>query len=609
MRGTIAGEILNNDANTVVDQTVSRLVNAYIRDHCNSVNPDFYSEYKIDPKIRPCDSMVTLKDIESYVETNLSTDQRGANGVVFTPQYIVQYILNSIMVNSGMKILDPSCGCGSFLIETVTTIAEKSKTSYREIIETNIYGLDIVPKFIETAKLLLALSCLSKGEDPIGIKFNLKCTNSLDIDWRKTFNTDGFEAIIGNPPYSNAHDLDESMAVFIKNHFKTTKKGTSNIFYAFVEKGMENLSPNGQLGFIIPNNYLTITAAQPLRKMLKESRMIEKIVDFNDNMVFAPIRTYNSLLFLRNSRNIDFEYAVMDRTSDIEHSLNNLSFNKMNMDSLEDSGWKLLPKETYERIHVIESYSKTIKKYIHTGIATLRDDLYIVDYFDEMSGYYVKQHDGNEYHIESGVVRDLYKISDIKVEEDIQKAVKHIICPYTVTNQAKLDGSTTRMSKIISENVMKTKYPLCYNYFCAIRTELDKRDAGRGAAPIWYAYGRTQSLNYIGRKLIFPTFSSKPKFMMLEDEEALFCNGYVIVEDSSISLELLQKIINSDVMDYYVSSTSYPIEGGYYCYQKKFIQNFSIPPLSEEEIEMILKSDQPTVNSILHSKYSVPLNM
>lgn len=97
--------------------------------------------------------------------------------------------------------------------------------------------------------------------------------------------------------------------------------------------------------------------------------------------------------------------------------------------------------------------------------------------------------------------------------------------------------------------------------------------------------------------------------MMLEDEEALFCNGYVIVEDSSISLELLQKIINSDVMDYYVSSTSYPIEGGYYCYQKKFIQDFSIPPLSEEEIEMILKSDQPTVNSILHSKYSVPLNM
>ncbi len=584
------------------------MVNAYISQNCKEVSPNFYHDYGVDPSAKTKKKIVTLKDIESYVENSISNDEKGANGVVFTPRYIIEYILKNISISEKSTVLDPSCGCGSFLVEAVCYISEKTGKTHREVIESNIFGLDIVPKFIETAKLILALLCLSYGEDIKDIKYNLYCVNSLDSDWKQLFNVNGFDAIIGNPPYSNPHDLDEKMAIFIKEKFKTTKKGTSNIYYAFIEKSMANLSKAGHLGFIIPNNYLTIVAAQPLRKMLKESHMLEKIVDFNDNMVFAPVRSYNSLLFLKNEQRAELTYAVMEKCEDIKEKLNALTFNTLRISELEDAGWKLLSKDVAENIRRIESFPRSIKKYIHTGIATLRDDLYIVDRFNPKTGCYIKTMNGIEYEIEAAIVRDLYKISNIKTEESLESAVKHIICPYDTIRQTKLDGTFNRISKLMSEEKMMTQYPKCYHYFCEIREELDARDAGRGAGPIWYAYGRTQSLNYIGRKLVFPTFSSKPKFMMLNDEEALFCNGYVIVEDKDIPLELLQKIINSEVMEYYVSSTSYPIEGGYYCYQKKFIQNFTIPTFTDEEIEQILNSNQSIANKIIYSKYQLPLN-
>ena len=90
---------------------------------------------------------------------------------------------------------------------------------------------------------------------------------------------------------------------------------------------------------------------------------------------------------------------------------------------------------------------------------------------------------------------------------------------------------------------------------------------------------------------------------MIEDEDAYFTNGYgfyfkeqkanglfsdLINPISKVeNIDVVQKILNSIVMDYYVSKTSVAIEGGYPCYQKNFIENFTIPVLTENEIKTI----------------------
>ena len=61
-------------------------------------------------------------------------------------------------------------------------------------------------------------------------------------------------------------------------------------------------------------------------------------------------------------------------------------------------------------------------------------------------------------------------------------------------------------------------------------------------------------------------------------------------------------------MDYYIKKTSVEIEGNYQCYQKNFIEKFTIPKLSEEEIKYLeSEDDKNKINKWLIKKYELNL--
>lgn len=68
---------------------------------------------------------------------------------------------------------------------------------------------------------------------------------------------------------------------------------------------------------------------------------------------------------------------------------------------------------------------------------------------------------------------------------------------------------------------------------------------------------------------------------------------------------MLCRILNSNVMQYYISRTSYLIKGGYYCYQKKYLEKFSIPEFTSQEKEEILKMESQQLNAFLWGKYQL----
>ena len=160
---------------------------------------------------------------------------------------------------------------------------------------------------------------------------------------------------------------------------------------------------------------------------------------------------------------------------------------------------------------------------------------------------------------------------------------------------------------MIEEKELEQKYPNAYRYLEKMKSELEKRDKGKENPYGWYAYGRTQGLNKYGKKMLFPTFAKKPKFRYIENENALFCNGYAIFENEKISLNILGKILNSDIMKYYISNTSYAIEGGYYCYQKKYIEKFSIPEFNDNELEILESENNVEINQMLFNKYNIKI--
>lgn len=542
---------------------------------------------------------IDIEYIIEFFEYLLDKDQKNENGIVFTPKYISDFIVKDNLKgiknwNSNIKIIDPGCGCGIFLISAIEYIHKEYNIDINTIIENNIYGIDIMEENARRCKLAIELYCIINNlELKKDIKYNIVSEDSLKENWNTIFDVEKFDYIIGNPPYVNPHDMKKETIKFLKDNFKTTQEGVFNIFYAFIENGLNYLKDEGDLEFIIPNNVLTIKSANTLREILQNEKSVESIIDFSDNMIFKPVRTYNCIIKLNKKYNKTFDYCVIDKCDDIERVLSSIKYQSMNIELLDKNGWKLVNKNTLDNIRKIEKQKMPIKEFIRTGIATLKDGVYLVDK-DEF-GFY-KNINGIRFEIEDDIVKPIYKVPELKKCQNENEAMQYIIFPYFK------DKGTY---KLIEEKDLEEKYPKAYIYLEKMKSELDKRDKGKGNPYGWYAYGRTQGLNKYGKKMLFPTFAKNPKFRYIDNEDALFCNGYAIFENDKISLNILGKILNSAIMKYYISNTSYAIEGGYYCYQKKYIEKFSIPDFNKEELEILNSDNKMRIDEMLFEKYNI----
>lgn len=540
---------------------------------------------------------VDIEYIVDFFESLVDKDAANEKGIVFTPKIIADYIVEKTLQNLGnsasqITLIDPGCGSGIFLVAAAEYLYSHYSIPMHQIINQLIYGLDIDENNVRRCKLVLRLLS-TKYQDENEIKPHVVCGDTLKVDWVGTFGCAKFDFIIGNPPYVNPHDLPKETVDYLKASFETTKSGVFNIFYAFIEQSMKYLSYEGCLGFIVPNNFLTIKSAKTLRNYLQKSKYIKSILDFGENLLFKPIRTYSCILLLDKTNKENFEYSVISQKSqDISLLLKNAKFVTSRIDRLDSEGWKLVDDITLENLSKIEKQKFPLKSLIHTGIATLKDEVFMVDC--DSNGFF-KYIDGKRYDIDSELVVPIFKIPELKRCSSLSECKRHIIFPYH-----KKDGKFVP----IKESVLKIKFPTTYEYLLISKEKLDKRDKGKKNPNGWFAYGRSQGLNRYGKKLLFPTFSKKPSFSVVEDELVLFCNGYAIFENE-LEIKLLCRILNSKIMDYYISQTSYPIEGGFYCYQKKFLEKFSVPNLSENEKKFIEKASTEKIDDFLIKKYDL----
>lgn len=544
----------------------------------------------------------TLPDIIFIYEGLLDPAQKKEKGITFTPlfiaKYICEYAIRHVENKIGIKVIDPSCGGGIFLLQALDLLKKKVAISTRRIIEEYLFGIDLLSDNVLVTKKILVAQCILDGDDPSGMVLNIRCEDSLKCDWRALWNVD-FDAVVGNPPYVNPHDLPQETIKLLKKNFQTAGYGTTNIFYAFVEKGISYVNKTGCLCYIVPNNFITINAASAFRSFLTSNQYISYLIDFTDNMLFSPTRTYNAIIALDRKPKISLQYSKVSATpiDELKEKINELPKNDIQYKYLDDEhSWALLTPQEKKNIDAIEGQWISIKQYIKTGIATLKDDCYLIDYCHE--GKFIKKAGTQIFEIEPGIVRPIYKVSEIDPNFPIELSKKYIIFPYEKGPNGK--------QCILAEEKLMSIYPQAYNYLLSQKLILSQRDKGKENPAAWFAYGRTQGINFVGEKILYPTFSNVPKFQLIHDAMSLFCNGYAIFETDYLSLNILQKILNSSIMKYYISLTSYPIEGGYMCYQKKYIERFSIPLFTQEEQHFLEKCLTPEkIDAFLQKKYGL----
>ena len=416
--------------------------------------------------------------------------------------------------------------------------------------------------------------------------------------------------------YVKFQDLSECNRKFLLKYWNTTKNGAFNLYFVFFELGYKLLSNNGTLGYITPNNYFTSLAGEALRSFFHRTKCVNKIVDFNHRKVFDA-QTYTAITILNKQTNSGINYDRIEDNQDTKYYVNNIKTSFIDLSDLKEKKWRLLKTKDQKIINKIEKVGHPLKNLvnIYVGIATLKDDLYFLDSKNTRNGYFLKTINNITFEIETDITRLIYRIPDFKTQYDIEHNTRYIIFPYK-----NVSGNTTP----IKENEMANKFPGCFEYLKYVKDLLGKRDKGKKQISPFYAYGRSQGLNKNGIKILTPTFSKFPRFLIGTDEKALFCNGYGVFFKSynnqilslfqaSIhplsreeNIHSLQKILNSVVMHYYISKTSVAIEGGYPCYQKNFIEKFSIPDFSNEEVEILNSlNDQQDIDYFLLEKYQM----
>ncbi len=552
-----------------------------------------------------------ITDLVNIFELLVPHNDKKINGAFFTPKLITDFMVSQTITSSSQKICDPSCGCGAFLIAAAIFISNKFKKDIIDIIEENLYGIDIAEYSVRRAKILLSLLALNNSEDKENIQFNLGAADSLALDWKKLFpeisKGGGFDVVMGNPPYVKFQDLTKNLREALYRDWRTLKTGNYNLYFAFFELGVGLIKADGVLGYITPNNYFTSLAGVQLREYLESKRLIQKIIDFNHLKLFEA-QTYTCITFLKKERDPFFYYERVDDYEVLNH-LNKLRYSKIYFRDLENKKWRLLRNTDQENIKIIESTGKKLGDIvdIRVGIATCKDSVYFIDGGTLKKDYYLKSYKGKEYQIEKSITKSIAKISDFRIRNDVVKNNRRIIFPYQ-----KINGKV----EVIEEKEFKQLYPRCYEYLLAAKTELATRDKGRIDYPEWYAYARTQGLNFFGKKLLTPTFSSEPRFLLEGDENSLFCNGYAIYLaekpnlfsdiEQQLDLDALAKILNSRVMDYYIKRTSVSIEGGYPCYQKNFIELLGIPDFTLGELSFLnSEGDKKNIDNFLIEKYGI----
>lgn len=497
----------------------------------------------------------------------MQVTQKKANGVVYTPQWIVNLILDNIEYKDNIydkKIIDPSCGEGSFLVVVVERFLKDCidknlrLNEIKKALYNNIFGFDIDKNAIIKCKTQLSDVAQKYGIDKV--EWNVLQIDSLDKNNVKQY-FNRFDYVVGNPPYIRIQHLGKERRERIQKDWFFCRNGSTDIYIAFFELGLNLLNETGKLGYITPNTYFKTETAKALRSYLVKKKIIKKLIDFSHHQVFDDATIYSAITVLdRTWEQNKFYYFNGDKGKIIyidEIELSNISSNK----------WTLASNDILKRVKAIETRGIPLEKIakIHVGITTLADDFYIFkDPIIENDRAIIRLKDGRVFTIEKGILRPIIKVSVLKSPNEDQN--RWIIFPYK-----KVYGKYT----IIPERELKDLYPYTYKYFLAIKERLLLRDKGRKNPVAWYAFGRSQGLDTTwGKKILVSPLSLKPNFVVWEKEEYTFYAGYCIKFDGD--LHWLAKQLNSEDMEFYIKYVGRDYQNGYKSYAKSFISNFGV---------------------------------
>lgn len=355
-------------------------------------------------------SITDIEDLKKEINGEKADKKKGKrkkDGIFYTPKYITKYIVENSIKNwlddkrkelgedklpelkekdydydvykknytknyrkhiefwtkykeavKNIKIVDPACGSGAFLITAFECLLKKNNyidnkifdltgvkdlfsDTTKEILQNNIFGVDLNKESVEITKLSLWLKTADKNKTLASLENNIKCGNSLidDVeiagelafDWEKefpqVFKNGGFDVVVGNPPYVFARDNFNEIEknYYIKNYISSNYQ--INTYILFMEKSFKLLKNKGYASMIVPNSWLMMYSGKGIREYILENIKLLEIVNLAGHS-FENVNVETVIYFGYKEKGEFITRVLLNKGKEFiySHSKNSISF-------------------------------------------------------------------------------------------------------------------------------------------------------------------------------------------------------------------------------------------------------------------------------------------
>ncbi len=504
------------------------------------------------------------------------------------------------------------------------TAAEKKR-----ILLNNIFGVDIDLQAVEVTKLSLLLKVLEGETDETlsqqlvlwreralpDLSKNIKCGNSLigpdyfgaqllpdeeemrrvnAFDWQVEFpeviSTGGFDVVIGNPPYIRIQTIQEwtpGSADYFKRIYRVAYAGNYDIYVVFVERGLSLLKGNGKLGFIIPQKFWHVHYGKELRGLLLKQKNVEGVVNFGYNQVFDAAFINTCILILSKAPSASFNYTEVrkaEKGTSLYLALKAAPVSTLPSQALSEGPWVLKPASTMKLLEKLARQGQPLEKCtkrIFQGLKTSADKIYVLRIIKETSSLFIAHSLklDREVELERGLCHKLIKGTEMRPFAPLP-ARRIILFPYLS------DGKSMRL---MEEKTLEQNYPKINGYLKENEKYLRNRESGKMNHKGWYGYGRTQALNVISLpKIVTPDLAPFSSFLFDTIGDLYFlggaAGGYGILPRSDVNPLYLLGLLNSRVLNFFITSSGQQMESGYYSFEARFIRSVPIHTIDFDDI-------------------------
>jgi len=386
-------------------------------------------------------------------------------------------------------------------------------------------------------------------------------------------NCNGFDIVIGNPPYIRVQNLEYTLIDQLKAGYETALKRI-DISLCFIELASKLIYKSGTACFITSNQFLTTEYGKAMRAYLLNKFFVKQNIDMGDLPIFDSAMTYVSIFQFSKKRQEVMKYypvSSMEHVFQMNYGVPEL----IDYKTLSDDNWNLKNYKMTSIYKKMKSNSVPLENIGHcnAGLITGCDKILMFSEKELSSLPFEKE-----------ILLPVLRAENCS-KYSASKPQKYVIYPYY-----ERDGKTF----IYSEKELKEKFPKAYKYLKTNEKELAERKDSRttfAEKGNWYGlvrFGRKEMFNQ--PKIISPGEVQGHKFCLDYSKAGFSCARVfaITVENKNYDIKFVLAILNSEIMKSYIQSIASLKSGGYYQYSSNILNRCPIPSATKDQQRKII---------------------